>query len=240
MSKINSLGDLISSFMTKPKAHKYLNLSSVSGILKMNDADLMKMRTGELRFLVNKLASAANKRIRRLQESKLASRSGAYRQLRGGEKHKGKVHMFTTDLKKLKVKSKGQERNKLLKEFARASRFLNDKTSTVTGTRKTIKDIESRLGKFRSKAQANRFWDAYNSVRSDYGDMIRGRKISTDEIQKMIYERMFTSGASPKGDAVDKVIDAMRKEMESTYVKQQTNTEGETPFSVRFEKIKIF
>lgn len=218
-----------------------LSKLSVNDILNLNDSDIQRLKASELRSLVNKLASAGNKRIRRLQESKLASRSGAYRQLRGGMKHKGKVKMFTTDLKKLKVKSKGQERNKLLKEFARASRFLNDKTSTVSGTRKTIRDVESRLGKFRSKAQANRFWDAYNAVRADYGDMIRGRKISTDEIQKMIYERMFKSGASPKGDAVDKVIDAMRKEMESSYVKsQQTSTEGETPFSVRFEKIKIF
>lgn len=218
-----------------------LSKLSVNDILNLNDSDIQKLKANELRSLVNKLASAGNKRIRRLQESKLASRSGAYRQLRGGAKHKGKVHMFTTDPKKLKIKTKGQERNKLLKEFARASRFLNDKTSSVTGTRKTIRDVESRLGGFKSKAQANRFWDAYNSVRADYGDMIRGRKISTDEIQKMIYERMFKSSASPKGDAVDKVIDAMRKEMESSYVKsQQTSTEGETPFSVRFEKIKIF
>lgn len=214
----------------------------VNEILNLSADKVVSLSARELRSLTKTLVDASNKRIKRLEETKTAKFSGAYRSLRGGKLHRGKLRKFSIDKKALKVKSKAGYRNKLLKEFARASRFLNDKTSSVAGTRKVVKDVESRIGKFKSKAQANRFWDAYNAIRKDYGDVINGRKISTDEIQATIYGRIYKGGKERK-DEIDDIIEAMRGELESKYVKgEKAENEGEpdTPFSIRFEKVKIF
>ena len=214
----------------------------VSDILNLSADKVMSLSAKELRSLTKTLVDASNKRIKRLEETKTAKFSGAYRALRGGKLHRGKLRKFSIDRKALKVKSKAGYRNKLLKEFARASRFLNDKTSSVAGTRKVVKDVEKRIGKFKSKAQANRFWDAYNAIRKDYGDVIKGRKISTDEIQATIYGRLYKDGKERKNE-IDDIIDNMREELERNYVKgekAEADKEPESPFKIRFEKIDIF
>ena len=219
---------------------------SIRDIMNLTDVELSKMSAREIKAVTNRLASSANKRIRRLKESGLASRSSAYRGLRAGIKHKGKIRMFTTDYKKLKIKEmKGHKgkfpsaKGKLYKEFNRAVRFLNDKTSTIAGTKDVMKKVKQRLGEFKSKAQENRFWEAYNALQKDYGDLVKGRRISTDEIQQMIYERQFPNGKRKETD-IDSVIENMRKELERKYVKSEESQPEETPFSIRYEKVKLF
>ena len=218
---------------------------SIRDIMNLTDVELSKMSAREIKAVTNRLASTANKRIRRLKESGLASRSSAYRGLRSGIKHKGRLRLFTTDYKKLKIKPlKGHKgkypsaKGKLYKEFNRAVRFLNDKTSTIAGTKQVMKNVRQRLGEFKSKAQENRFWEAYNALQKDYGDLVKGRKISTNEMQQMIYERQFAKGK--KETDIDSVIDNMRKELERKYVKSEESQSEETPFSIRYEKIKLF
>ena len=232
----------------------------VNDILNLSADRLYRLKTNELKALTKSLVDASNKRIKRLEESKMHLFSGAYRSVRGGKKHKGAVRKFTIDQKALKVKTKGGYRNKLLKEFARASRFLKDDTSTIKGTNKLMEDVANRLVgnkpgeedkkpiiKFKSKAQAIRFWDAYNAIRADYGDVMKARKIGTEVMQMEIFGRIYYDGKEHKND-IDEIINNMRKELENRYVKgekaeikeAEANEEPDTPFRIRYEKVKIF
>ena len=224
---------------------------SIHDILGLNDYQLSKMTAGEMKQVTQRLASAANKRIRRLQRSGLTTESGAYRGLRGGRKHKGKLRTFSTDYKNLKIKpvksrktgkvTYPSAKGKLWKEFRRASQFLNDKTSTIAGTREVVKAVTERLGKFRSKAQASRFWDAYNAIKKDYGDLVKAGLVDSDQIQKALYDRVYSNGKMKVGeeqDRIDRVIDNMRGELERLYGERKIEEPSESPFSLMYEDIE--
>jgi len=209
---------------------------SVKEILSMSGDEIMRLNKSQLTALTRQLASTANRKISNLQKSKVARFSLALRNLRGGKKHTGKIRNFSLWGKTGSGKRRAKTRNELLKEFTRASRFLSDKTSSVSGVKSVMRDVTKRIGKFRSKAQQNRFWNAYNELNKDYRDVIIGRKISTNEVQSMLYDRMI---GNKKVD-IDDLIETMRSEMETRYVKEET-TEGEdTPFRVMYEQIKLF
>lgn len=250
----------------KGKSIKYLS--------SLTSTEVESLSTDELRRVTQRLASAANKRIKRLRESGLASRSAAYRGLRSGIMHKGKIRKFSTTAKTIGVKPmkykrtvygerngkrvilhrkgdfvtdkagrvRSNEKSRLRNEYERAVRFLNDKTSNIAGTKEAMRKVEQRIGKFKSKAQENRFWATYTSLSNEYRDLTSGRKISTDEIQAMVYERMFEKTPSGKRRELDpeQVINDMQGELERMYAKKEGEQIEESPFSVRFEKVKIF
>ena len=198
--------------------------------LKLSDLkniDPRKLDTRTLRSLTQKLASAANKRLKRLEESGLSKQSPAYKFLRSGKKHKGKVKRFSTSFAKpttAKGKRLGKNyvRNKALKEWTRAYDFLfKSKTGTIAGAKRNLREIEKRFPSYFDlrKSQRKEFWDAYNRLLSTReGEIIQkkgkeGGVITSDEAQRILYDDMF--GDDPM-DA-ETALSFMQQRLEGQY-----------------------
>lgn len=154
---------------------------SVKDIAKMSQNQLNKLTDRELRQATSRLVSASNKRIRRLQEADMQTKA---LESIGGQQ----------------FSIKGKSREDVLAEFAKASHFLELKTSTVTEARKAIKEVErvtgeeltseeitllnQAYGTLKDKAQA--IVNAnYNQIRSEIAESIvqsRGGNVPKDAI----------------------------------------------------------
>ena len=105
---------------------------SIQDIIDMDWRDINRLSEGELKQLSMRLNSAANKRLRRLEQSGQSKWSPAYAHIKksGGD--------FTVKGKDTKTAIKN--------EIQRASNFLTAKTSTAAGTKKYKKSIMSLFG----------------------------------------------------------------------------------------------
>ena len=188
--------------------------------------DPRKLDTRTLKALTQKLASAANKRIKRLEKTGLSKQSPAYQFLRGGAKHKGRVQKFTSKTKKARTKAqrkmgKTYERSQLLSEYARASSFLfESKTGSVRGAKASAKAIEERFSGYYDlrKSERRDFWEAYNRlVNSREGALIarkggEGGVITSSEAQRILYDEMFGDNAMDAGKAIDTLSDMLEEQ----------------------------
>lgn len=167
---------------------------SVKGksIEELRTLDTQKLSEAELRAATQRLADAANKRVRRLMEDEVGQYSNYAQEARakGG-------NLFTTKGKTSRAQVKA--------EFDRLRNFLNpskQKTS-VRGFRKFVKQMEKK-GASRELLLDPDFWSTYRRVASQfvpavftsddlivtvselYGEGLRGREI--DERIIKIYE----------------------------------------------------
>ena len=230
---------------------------SVGDILNLDSSTLNSLSASEMRMLTQRLADASNKRISRMMKAKstfgsgkLASQSPAIRALRSGKKQTGKIRYFTTDKRKLGIKSKEQAKGKYHKEFNRAKRFLESKTSTISGTRKAVRETEKSLHlKFQSKAQASRFWKAYTRILNRNRAFVgkrseEGKRITTDDLVRETYATMFEGKKPTRRNEVDvdTLIENMERTLQADYEAQQEEErkEEKSPFSIVYEKIFPF
>lgn len=112
---------------------------SIQDIIDMDWRDINRLSEGELKQLSMRLNSAANKRLRRLEQSGQAEWSSAYSHIQksGGD--------FSIKGKETKAQIKS--------EIQRASIFLTAKTSTVAGTKNYKKSIMSLFGEDTKKSK---------------------------------------------------------------------------------------
>lgn len=214
-------------------------------LLNMSDAELSSLTTSQRRIVMERLANTANKRLSRLRttESKygesMAVNSPAFQQLRNRKQGdrpftiSGRKLGLSTYKKGGKTRFKGYG-NALLKEIKSAIRFLKDKTSTIAGTKELIKGFEDMGLVFDSNAQARSFWEAYNKILELNPTIPKkgtaGRKITTDMIQALIYERMFPGLNA--GMDVDSVIKAMNDYLNEEYKKSENENQEQSPLSI--------
>lgn len=133
-------------------------------LLNIRPADLQSMTRRQLASVVSKISSTANKRIDRLIKA-------------GYDKN-------IPD----KYGSKGKNLNQLRSEYVRASQFLRQKTSLVSGRRKIEKDIEKRIGGNLTSNDANTFWDAYSRIRESQPEFLQ--RFGSERMQQFLYENM--------------------------------------------------
>lgn len=105
-------------------------VSQVQRVLNTDITQFEKMERPELAKEVSILASAANKRIKRLQQAGYNTPALRYTMEHGG-----------------KFSVKGKSHDELLEEIKRAKGFLAAKTSTVSGAKKSIKTIDIAIKK---------------------------------------------------------------------------------------------
>ena len=101
----------------------------VKDIMKLSDVQINKMSRRELAQVTSILASAANKRINRIEKAGVTSPAVA-----NVKAHDGKFSL------------KGKNTNQLRGEFARARNFMSNVTSTVKGAKSSARQIEKNLG----------------------------------------------------------------------------------------------
>lgn len=156
---------------------------------------MLSMSRKELAKAVSILASAGNKRLKRIENAGLENYSSAYRYI---ERTGGKFSV------------KGKSKEELIIEYKRVKGFLNPvrKTSTIKGIKASMKENETKVQKrlgvaFKNEEEAKDFWKAYNK----YADSHRAKVYNTgsDTIQKLIAQRV-DQGQSLNASAVTRMI----------------------------------
>lgn len=147
---------------------------SVNDILSMDWTDIQKLNRRDLSQLTSRLASAGNKRLRRLEKVGLEN-TPAYSAIQrsGGD---------------FSVKSKTI--NELRSEFSRVRTFLDPstKTSYVRGAKKVESSFRKRLGleegENMSESQRKKFWEGYRMFEENNKAQVHN--IGSGEIQKLM------------------------------------------------------
>ena len=111
----------------------------VKEILNLSDVQINKMSRKELAQVTSILASAANKRINRIEKAGVTSPAVA-----NVKAHDGKFSV------------KGKNTNQLRGEFARARNFMSNVTSTVKGAKSSARQIEKNLGLGKSNKKSGK------------------------------------------------------------------------------------
>lgn len=109
---------------------------SIQQLTRLRVKTVQRMTEKELRAVVTRLASAANKRVRRIEQKGITTPA-----TRAAERSGGK---FT---------AKGKNLNQLRNEYKRIKNFLRNETSTLKGYKKFAKRFERKLQKELKKAE---------------------------------------------------------------------------------------
>lgn len=118
---------------------------SVEDILNMDFDKFNELGAKEMKLVVGRLVSAANKRIRRLESAGIES--PAYRQVMRSGGY---------------ISTQGKDLNALRSEFARARNFLESKTSSRTGYKKIRKETIANLKKEGVEIDPAQFDEVFN------------------------------------------------------------------------------
>ena len=123
--------------------------------------------TKEIKKEINKTLQVANRRAENIENSKIAS--PAYKSLVNELSEKSKNRFSKFSIGGLDLNDKSQ-RVKVIDTYSRALSFLNNKTSTVTGAKKFVKDIADKNGI--SFEVANEMIDVITSPKITNGEIV--------------------------------------------------------------------
>lgn len=124
-------------------------MPSINELVNLSSRDVAKLSRQELARVVSQLASAGNKRLRRLESTPMGTESRPYK----------------TAMEVGKFSVAGKNQGQLQNEFKRVSEFLKTKTSTVSGWKTEKAKVYKRIGgKFDSEEAEKAFWKAYRSI----------------------------------------------------------------------------
>ena len=189
---------------------------------------MLSMSRKELAKALSILASAGNKRLKRIENAGLENYSSAYRYI----EHTGG-----------KFSVSGKNTKELIIEYKRVKGFLSParKTSTIRGIKTSMQENETkvhdRLGvTFKNKEESKEFWKAYNK----YADTHRAKVYNTgsDTIQKLIAQRVDRGqslNASAVTRMINKYIKSQKEELERIEREEfiaisDRNSDTENPF----------
>lgn len=200
-------------------------ISRVQALLNLTPDVLMNMSRRDMARNISILASAANKRIARLEKSGVRSPALDFVKSHGG-----------------KFSVAGKTQNQLLIEYFRLQQFMSSKTSTVRGAkswkRKVEKEVEKAVllrldpkdkeGKinvrkmvhelFQDKEKEDRFWDLYSRLVEEYDVKEKYKKVWDDIAQAIT--------TNPNGDT-DDLFEMLSEEYEEKYMKNAPTDPGD-------------
>ena len=135
---------------------------TIKDIVNLKPGQVTGMSRDELARITSQLASAGNKRLRRLEAANLAvTPAYTYIQKSGGD--------FSV---------KGKSKEDLLMEFQRAKGFLTEaKTGSVRGARKVQKEVRQKTESFMSDIGSD-YSDWSESEKKDFWKFFEGRSVS--------------------------------------------------------------
>lgn len=191
---------------------------SVNDIISMSGADLSKLSLSDLRKVTGRLVSAGNKRIRRLEQAGLTPSSLAKLDISGGA--------FST---------KGKDVNQLRAEFVRARQFLKNKTSTVSGYKKQLKDTEKRLqekGVNVEPGTAEKLLNLYSRLKET------NPEVSTRALKYTALKTIANEIRLETGDSTEEILANIRDELRKQYEKNEDLSEDVSEFFEPFNDIE--
>lgn len=188
---------------------------SIEDIMGIPFEMLNTLNRRDLAKITSRLASTANKRIKRLLNSDYGEVSRALESIINRVKKSGTTAFSV----------KGKDVNQLRNEFAQVKNFLNLKTSSVVGTKKVINKTLERLGVDRSNwsnAKNKRFFKIYRKLVEEYGGNDEKFKewYDSKNIQRVLSEKFKWKNKD------DDILDIMRKHLNGLYEdKERTDNE---------------
>lgn len=175
----------------------------ISDIISMDWEQLNKLSATDLKSLTNRLVSASNKRIRRLEKTERGKSSFAYQSV----EERGR-----------KFSTRGKNVNQLKQEFKLAKQFLGYKTSTVKGWKEYRTKVEQRTGYATEGESVNwsertwsKYWKVYRRFEETHGGTYK--KGDSDRIQQMLTEIMKSSDKRKSADSFQKMIEDEYQDM---------------------------
>lgn len=176
--------------------------SSWQNLASLSNDQIMKMSERELRAVVTKLNSVANKRLKRLEENaqEIVDYSRAYDSVMnsGG---------------RFSVKNKNL--NELRAEYKRVSSFLNSKTSSSRGTKKMIKSTILTLkekGVDVTVEELGSIWDVYKKL-----------KEMDSIISFFPSEQVVEAIKNSSGNTYKEILEDVLEELKGKYEEQEQN-----------------
>lgn len=202
----------------KEQATIDVNGLSISDILDLDFEDVNKMTKENLARITGRIQSAANKRIKRLREKGVAEYSPAIIRSLGN---------------KVKFSIRGKSRASILKEFSQIKRFLQAKTSSLSGFKAYKKRIESKIGTPLDNERMKKMWEIFRKYREGnigifhrINALANGKTYGSDQAEKLIAE------ALKEGKSDDDILQMLDDRMRATYEQleeqeQEYDEEGE-------------
>lgn len=137
----------------------------VKEVLRLSDVQINKMSRRELAQVTSILASAANKRIARIEKAGVTSPAVA-----NVKSHEGRFSV------------KGKNTNQLRGEFARARNFMTNVTSTVRGAKSSARQIEKNLGLGKPKKKTGKA--VPSSLKKEHKRLVQKRERLNKTLEK--------------------------------------------------------
>ena len=187
---------------------------SVQSLTDMSIQDLNSMDKKSLSKVVSQMASAANKRLKRLDDSGFETPASKSVDRSGG-----------------KFGTRGKTLNQLRSEFIRVRNFLRSKTSTIKGYKKFKNDFFDRVEAKTSirlkmtDSELNRFWDIYSKC-ANLQPFVNG----SPNLQKTVFD-MFIKY---KDEDNEDILERIQRSFDDWYEEQQ-EIENEFDTSSMFE-----
>lgn len=199
-------------------------VSRVDTLLDLSPTDLLNMSRKDMARNISTLASAANKRLKRLETSGTYSPAAEYVKSHGG-----------------KFSVAGKNQNQLLTEFFRLQQFMESKTSSVKGAKKwqrnvrdTVADtIKQRTGArgqagkqiekevreiFNDPDKKNQFWDLYSRLSNEY---------DVKENYKEIWDDIAGAMSADESSTTDDIFEYLTNRYEDKYMETSPQDLGE-------------
>lgn len=198
----------------------------IKDILNMDYNTIIQLTKKEnfdqFKTILTRMGKTANRRIKTLKSTDIGQFSPAYQNLKD-------AGITKFDISKIE-KATSSDTGKLLHEYSVMKKFLESKTSRLSGwnavrsgIRKRIKSKNLFKKEFRSKRQATywinrekKFWKMYNKLVDEYGGIIS--QLDSDKIQKMLNKIQSLRNIGKSDDVVQ---DAMETYIDELYKAKQ-------------------
>ena len=188
---------------------------TIQDILNLDWNDINRMPRTQLAKITSQLASAGNKRLRRLEKTEGGINSPAYRYIKGDATAKGR------GLGDFSVKGKNQ--GQLKGEYMRLKGFLSAKTSSVSGFKKYKKRVEKEFTKKSgienpTPKQIGDFWVNFHHFRELHPS---DQTIKSNELMAEI-GHMYKFGVN--SDDIDRALNAKYGDLAKEEARKESQT----------------
>jgi len=191
---------------------------SINDIMNLYIEDVLYLNKKDLARITGRIQSAANKRIKRLREKGVAEYSPAIIRSLGD---------------KVKFSIKGKTRNEILKEFVSIKRFLNAKTSSLSGFKAYKKRIEEKVGEPLTNERMKEMFKIFRKYReSNIAIFHRINKLANQKNYGSDQAEKFISEALKDGKDEGEILQKLDKKLHDVYEnleeqEEQYDEEGE-------------
>lgn len=196
------------------KRTDFVKEKSIEQILNMPWNELRDLTESELRVVVGRGVSSANKRLRRYQEKKGKLPTAG----RQGDTYED-----------VKFSTVGKDRKELLEEFKRIKNFMNAETSSLTGEKqvqkKAIDALYNKKGINIGNVNYDRFWKAYDKLKELHPE------VAEKNYKYAVIDALTQEVSGKKWFNVDKAVLKIEKQLNDIYqsnesVRQANGTSG--------------